>query len=293
MKLTLTITLSLISTLLLGQSFSEKITKEFTFEQKSTSNTLIVANINGDIHVTGYNGDKILVEVTKIINAKTEARLEKGKQITLGVIDRADSIILYVDGLCQSFGKRSKDRNHDVGNWGYNWEENCKSCHEEFDYAMDFIIKVPFSCHLEVSTVNDGNIVAENTKGIVVANNINGSIKLQQLEREAKASTINGDVDVEYAANPKSDCRFYSLNGDINAWFQKGLAAKLSFESFNGSFYTNIDKIQQLPAKLEQNTNGNGMKFKVNGNFYQVGAGGMLLDFETFNGNVYLKEKTN
>jgi DUF4097 and DUF4098 domain-containing protein YvlB len=293
MKITLTIAFSLISAWLMAQSFSEKITKEFTFEQKSNSNALIVANINGDIHVTGYSGDKIVVEVTRIINAKTEARLEKGKKVTLGVIDRADSIILYVDGLCQGFGKRGKERKHEAGSWGYNWEGNCNSCHEEFDYAMDFTIKVPFSCHLEVSTVNDGNIVVENTKGIVVANNVNGSIKLQQLEREAKASTINGDVDIEYAANPKSDCRFYSLNGDINAWFQKGLAAKLSFESFNGSFYTNIDKIEQLPAKLEQNSNGNGMKFKVNGSFYQVGAGGMLLDFETFNGNVYLKEKAN
>ncbi len=61
------------------------------------------------------------------------------------------------------------------------------------------------------------------------ANNVNGSIKLQQLERESRAVTINGDVDVDYTANPKSDCRFYSLNGDINAWFQKGLAARLTF----------------------------------------------------------------
>src|SRR5688572_28986750 len=115
MKLTLTITLSLLSTLLLAQSFSEKITKEIAFEQKSGSNTLIVANINGDIHVTGYSGDKILVEVTKTINAKIEARLERGKKLTLGVIDRADSIILYVEGLCQDFGKRTDDRKHEAG----------------------------------------------------------------------------------------------------------------------------------------------------------------------------------
>ncbi len=35
------------------------------------------------------------------------------------------------------------------------------------------------------------------------------------------------------------------------------------------------------------------MKYKVKGNQYQIGSGGMLLDFETFNGNVYLKERTN
>ena len=293
MKSTLLVIFFLMPALLIGQSFSEKISKEFSFEKKSEQNTLYVANVNGDVKITGYNGDKIIVEVSKSVDAKTEARLEKGKKIQLGVIDRADSIILYIDGLCQPFGKRVRHAQYHPGEWGYNWDNNCNNCHEEFDYKMDFTIKVPYSTHLNVSTVNDGDIVIENTKGVVSANNINGSISLQNVEREAMATTINGNVDVEYASNPKNDGRFYSLNGDINAWFQKGLAARLSFESFNGSFYTNIDKIEQLPAKVEQNKNGNGMKYKINGNFYQVGNGGMLLDFETFNGNVYLKEKTN
>jgi DUF4097 and DUF4098 domain-containing protein YvlB len=127
----------------------------------------------------------------------------------------------------------------------------------------------------------------------VNADNINGSIRLENLESETDASTINGNLDVTYASNPKNSCRFYSLNGDINASFQRGLAANLSFESFNGSFFTNIEKIQQLPVKLEEEKNKDGIKFKVNGNRYQVGTGGSLLDFETFNGNVYLKEGAN
>ena len=109
--------------------------------------------------------------------------------------------------------------------------------------------------------------------------------------QSAVASTINGNVDVEYAQNPKTDCRFYTLNGDINANFQKGLAAKLSFESFNGSFYSNVDQIVALPSMIEKGDKG--MKYKIKGNNYQVGKGGALLNFETFNGNVYLKEKTN
>lgn len=292
MKTALTSILVLMSTCLMAQSFSEKISKEFTFEKKSDKNAIIVANINGDINVMGYNGDKVIVEVNKEINAKTETRLEEGKKLQLGVIDRADTVILYVDGICQRFGKRSDAREHVGDAWGYLWER-CDNCNELFDYKMRFTIKVPFGVHVSVSTVNNGNIVVENTKGIVNANNVNGSIKLQQLERESRAVTINGNVDVDYTANPKNDCRFYSLNGDINAWFQKGLAARLSFESFNGSFYTNIDQITQLPSQLEENKNGNGMKYKVNGNLYQVGKGGMLLDFETFNGNVYLKERVN
>lgn len=143
-----------------------------------------------------------------------------------------------------------------------------------------------------VSTINDGEISVENVKGVVHASNINGGVKLKNLMREADASTINGDVDIEYAKNPVKDCRFYSLNGDINAWFQKGLAANMSFESFNGSFYTNIEKLDVLPVSVEKDNTDKGTKYKVSDNRYKIGTGGVaFLDFETFNGNVYLKEK--
>jgi DUF4097 and DUF4098 domain-containing protein YvlB len=278
-----------------GQTFSEKITKEMDFEKKSTGNTLVVANINGDVRVVGYEGDKILLEVDKTVNGKTEARLAKGKQeVQLGFIDRADTLIVYVQDACNSYGKNTNRKNNNGRNgWGYNWNcNNNGNCDLEYDYKMDFTIKVPFSVNVIVSTVNEGDVTVEKISGAVKADNINGSIKLSNLMREANASTINGDVDVEYNANPQKDCRFYTLNGDINASFQKGLAANLSFESFNGEFYTNIEQIQPLPVRVEKSSDREGIKYKVNGNRYQIGKGGQaFLDFETFNGNVYLKEK--
>lgn len=293
---TITVIIIMLMAEALGaQSFSEKITRDLAFEKKGPENTLIVCNINGSVRVTGYDGDKVLVEVAKDIRAKTDARLEKGKKVQLGVVDLADTLVLFVDGLCQQFTKA--DPKHNVGNdkfgWGYQWDHECKNCHDEFEYTMNFTIKVPFNLHVVISTINLGDVVVENTKGTVVADNINGSIRLQHLEGRTSASTINGNLDVEYTHNPKDACRYYSLNGDINAWFQKGLAANLTFESFNGNFYTNIDRIDALPVSVERSEQGDGIKYKVNGNRYQVGPGGALLDFETFNGNVYLKEKTN
>jgi hypothetical protein len=287
----------LISSSAFAQNFSEKILKEFAFEKKSEANAVMIANVNGSVKVVGYEGDKIIVEVSKSINAKTDARLEKGKkEVQLGVIDRADTLILYVEDGCNTFGRNTK-RNKKDGwynqGWGYNWNCNDRHCESDYDYKMDFTIKVPSSVNLMVSTINDGDISVEKVSGVVMANNINGSIRLVNLEREADASTINGDVDIEYVRNPKNDCRFYSLNGDINAWFQKGLGAELSFESFNGDFYTNVPSIESLPVKVEKASHGDGVKFKVNGNRYKVGAGGVFLDFETFNGNVYLKERQN
>lgn len=281
-----------------AQSYTEKITREFSFEKKSPDNALIIANINGDVKVVGYAGEKILVEVNKSIGAKTAARLDKGKtEIKLGILDLADSIILYVDGICGGFGRQDhRDNKGVVGStksWGYNWNKGCNDCNTEYDYRLDFVVRIPSSLNLAVSTINNGNVNVENVDGVVFARNINGSIRLHNLMRESDASTINGNVDVEYARNPQKDCRYYSLNGDINAWFQPGLSASMSFESFNGSFFTNIDRLESLPVQVEKKNMREGIKYKVNGNRYKVGVGGAYLDFETFNGNVYLKEKIN
>ncbi|MEX1238723.1 MAG: hypothetical protein WEB30_03370 [Cyclobacteriaceae bacterium] len=279
-----------------AQNFSETISKELTFEKKSPDNALMIANIFGNVKVVGHEGQKILLEVKRSIYAKTDARLEKGKQeVQLGIIDRADTIIVYVSDGCNQFRKRSnrsgQSNRHDRG-WGYHseWQNNC---HVDYDYKMDFTLKVPASLHLLVSAINDGDVTVENINGIVKAGNINGSIRLTNLKSEADAHTINGDVDIEYAQNPGKDCRFYTLNGDINASFQPGLSANMSFESFNGSFYTNLNSLETLPVKVEKATKGDGIKYKINGNRYQIGRGGAMLDFETFNGNVYVKEKTN
>jgi len=273
-----------------AQEFTETLEKKLSFEKKGSQNALVVSNINGSINVVGYDGEDIIVEVQKRITAKTSARLEKGKQeLQLGVMNDVDTIYLYVQDGCNSFSREAR-HGWSRNDWGY--DSDCRDCNIQYDYSMDFTIKVPTQINVAVSTINEGNVVVENVRGAVEASNINGSIQLTKLVREAHASTINGDLDVDYLNNPPKDCRFYSLNGDINAIFPKGLAAELSFESFNGEFFTNIDKIQPLPLRVVQNEEKeNGTKYKVNGNRYQVGTGGVYLDFETFNGNVYLKEK--
>lgn len=286
-----------VQSALFAQTFTEKINKELTFEKKG-ENTLIVANINGSVKVTGYEGDKVMIEVIRTIKGKTEERLEKGKrEAQLGIQDLADTLILFTEGLCSQFGRADKDNinswNRDNGRWGYLWSNQDRECRETYDYTFDYVIRVPRTINISVSTVNNGDVDVQNVLGSVKANNVNGSIRIAGVEQETRAHTVNGNVDITYAKNPVKPCKFYTLNGDINAWFQKGLAAELSFESFNGNFFTNVAKLESLPVVVEKKETDNGTKYKVNGNRFKVGNGGVQLDFETFNGNVYLKEKTN
>lgn len=295
MKTTLVIAvLALINTIAQAQVATETIRKELAFEKKIPQNTVIIANINGNIHLSGYDGDKVIVEVEKKISAKTPERLQEGKdKIQLGILDRADTLVLYVSGTIATFcgGNPNKSCHN---SWGYHWEcHNGDNCNQSFDFKMNFNVKVPKNIHVHLGTINDGDVTVENMNGSVTASNINGSVRLTNLTQQAIATTINGDVDVDYDHNPTGDCRFYTLNGTINANFQKGLDANLNFQSFNGALFSNID-VESLPPQLEKNLSDNGLKYLVHGNRYRVGRqGSVKLDFETLNGNVYVKEKIN
>jgi DUF4097 and DUF4098 domain-containing protein YvlB len=283
-------------TIVQAQTFTETIKKEFTFEKKSDANALMLFNISGDVKINGYDGDKIIIEVERKITGKTAERLEQGKrEIELGFIDKADTLILYTKGICTAFGKvnhpNGKLNSKKYNGYGYDWNScNNKKSEETYDYEMNFIIKVPKNIHVMASTVNNGDVWIDNTTKSVVANNVNGSISLNNIKGSTQVSTINGNVDLNYVSNPPADSRYYTLNGDINANFKKGLKADLTFESYNGELYTNVEQLEVIPVSIEKKESTKGLKFKVGGTRYRIGTGGVSLDFETFNGDVYIRE---
>lgn len=291
-----TITIGLLTALcstVMAQQHNETVKKELQFEQKSQNNVLYLANISGHMEVEGYDGDIIQIEANMRLKAKTEKRMEEAKEaIKVAVIDRMDTLIVYTTNKCSTFGKRSNDRKHKRG-WGYNWNSYSKGCDHNFDYKVDYKVKVPHNVNLVVSTVNDGDVTITGVDGEVKAHNVNGSITFSSVSNATYANTINGDVTLDFKANPKRDGRFYSLNGDIRANYLKGLSADMSFKSYNGDFYTNISGLEQLPTKIkiDKAGKGRGIAYKLDGkSMMRARNGGVYLDFETFNGDVYVKE---
>ena len=89
-----------------AQQYSELVNKELQFVQRNGSNTLYLANINGGIEVEGYDGDIIEIKAKIDVMAKTEVRLEEAKNaIQIAVIDRVDTIALFVTNPCSTYGK--------------------------------------------------------------------------------------------------------------------------------------------------------------------------------------------
>ncbi len=272
-----------------GQYHKEMISKELAFETSGPNNVLLVANINGPISVEGYNGDKVLLEAELLIKAKTDARLQKAKdQIEVDILDRYDSIIVYIKGPCGGEGRvRSYDGKK--AKWKYYWND----CNFKYDFKVSFKLRVPRALNVYLSTVNDGNITVANVSGSLDLHNVNGDIAVNGAEGYTYAHSINGDISLKYNKVPDPNSSFYTLNGDIDAYFPSNLRADITFKSFNGDIYTDYENIEHKPMVLAKNerVKRQGTSFKVEArSVISFGGGGPQLDFETFNGDVYIRQ---
>lgn len=265
-----------------AQEFKEHVSKEFTVS-KSANNQLAIYNINGSVKVEGYAGDKIVLEVDKIITAKTSQDLEFGKkEFQLGFDQKGDSVTAYI---AEPFDSRPRQKRH---NWNNDREV-------EYDFTLNYTIKIPNHMNLVANTVNRGQVIISNVNGNLKARNVNGAITLNNVKGTTDAHTVNGNVDIDYVANPPENSSYYTLNGNIQVTYPANLSADLQFKTFQGNFYTDFPNAEPLPTqaiKTEQKTD-NGTVYKLNKiTAIRIGSGGRTLKFETFNGNVYIKKQS-
>ena len=265
-----------------SHDFKEHISK--TFSLQNIGGSLAVYNISGSIKVTGYSGDKILIEIDKTISADNNQAIEAGKkEFRLEFEQIGDSITIYI---AEPYDSRPRK------NTGNHWHEDRKI---EYSTNLNFIVKVPYNTNLHVSTVNDGDIKIEDVAGKLRVNNINGGINISNAKGTTDAHTINGNLTINYSANPPEPSSFYTLNGELNVTFPSDLSADLQFKSMNGEFFTDFPNTEILPATvIKTNTTKNtGTVYKLNKNTsLRVGNGGKIFKFETLNGNIYIKKQS-
>jgi len=264
--------------------FKEHIQKEFTLPSGSSDQVLSVYNINGNIKVEGYNGNKVILEIDKTITAKTEEILKLGKEeFKINIDQKSDSITAYISDPFDSRPNRNKR---------WNDMEDRKI---EYHFHLDFIIKVPFSVNLHVSTVNGGDLIVNDVTGSLDVSNVNGAIKLTNAKGTSKVRTINGNVEANYLVVPPGESNFKTLNGDIKISYPSSFAADCQFKTFHGEFFTDFPNTETLPVKVIKNENNKSARtiYKLDTETsIRFGNGGKNYRFETFNGNIYIKKQS-
>jgi hypothetical protein len=160
---------------------------------------------------------------------------------------------------------------------------------------VDLEIEVPAHTHLDLDTVNSGDIKVEGVDGEIEVGNVNGSIMLTAVSGSVVAHTVNGKVYADVArVTPQKPMAFTSLNGVVDVTLPAAVKANLRLRSDNGQVFTDFDlkATSQSAATVEDTRRSNGRyRIEVNKVIYgSVNGGGPDFDIRTFNGNIYVRK---
>ncbi len=270
----------------LAQEYKNHVSKEFTPQKNASATVLSIYNVYGAIKVEGYAGDKVMLEIDEKISAKTSEALELGRKESKLEFDQGtDTIMAYITGPYDSRPRRWSDNDRRYDRRG-----------PAYKYALEFTVKVPFGMNLNISTVNDGNIIVKDVAGSLRVHNVNGAITVANAKTGAMdIHTINGNVTVNHLGVPIAESSYYTLNGKLEVTYPADLSADLRFKSMNGSFYTDFEDVKVLPGTIvkTQEKKADGIIYRLNKNSdVRVGNGGKMFKFETLNGNIYIKKQS-
>jgi DUF4097 and DUF4098 domain-containing protein YvlB len=240
---------------------------------------------HGEITVSGYSGKTILVE------AKIDA-------------DYSESELLdKVKEKLKEF-KKEKSKNiegmHLVKNntTGLSVEEENNVVDVKvsfFSKKVDVNIKVPYKTSLKLKGFQAGKIKVENVDGELDVTHHNGPITLNNVSGTVVAHTFNGDLTVSFdRVNLNKPMSFSTFNGDIDVTFPKNAKFNLKMKSDQGEIYSDFKLEMRAAASPEKKSERKDGKYviKFDKTLYGLlNGGGEEVQFKTFNGNIYIREK--
>ncbi len=272
--------LMLICLLMLSSSdfkFEERedIKQTLRFSNPAQAKHVIVDNINGAITVTGYGGAEVQLVAQRLSRGRTQEKLALAKQeVTLDISEKSNVIKLFVDG---PFRRKDGETNY-RGSRYYGYE-----------VAFEFTLQVPYQTDLTLKTVNEGDIKVENVKGEFDVDNINGGVTMLSVGGGGHVYALNEDVEVRFKTSPDRGSYFGSLNGDVRVSVPEDFGAIARFKTFNGEIYTDFPATYLASSVAERERKNGMLVYRADrATSVRLGKGGPELEFEGFNGDIFI-----
>lgn len=271
---------------------NKRVTEGIDIQIKKSALTSIeefnIKNINGDLKVSGYDGDEILVTGSKTIRKKRGELDQKIiNEIYLRQEEHEGTIYVFVQAPGVEVEFKEGRMRYSVNHNRDRWDE-----YDEVHYEFNIEVKMPQDMMVKSSTINGGNLIVENMQNGVDAGNVNGDVFLREVAGKTNAHTVNGDIEVYFSKSPTEDSQFNTVNGSMEIYSPKDLGAVVTFKSLHGDLYTDFEQVSRLKNQLNKEKTGQGFRYRIDKTTpIQIGSGGPQMAFETINGSAYIRKR--
>jgi DUF4097 and DUF4098 domain-containing protein YvlB len=237
-------------------SFTEEFHKVYPF---SAQGRIQVENLNGPVHISGWDRDEVKVDAVK--SAWSKQRLDEA---TIEI--RAEQNELSI---------RTEYPSHDhTFNFGSDDEHGNPA-------SVEYTITVPRQARLDEIKLVNGRLDIQDVAGEVRASCVNGHIQVRNLQGPIEMNTVNGELDAGIDQLPSSELKLSSVNGRLRVTLPSDARAELKASTVSG----NISDDFGLPVTRHQ--------FVGRSLHGQLGGGGTLVKLSNVNGEIEIRHASD
>jgi DUF4097 and DUF4098 domain-containing protein YvlB len=252
----------LLSTAARASDHKGSVTEEFhQVYPLSATGRVEIKNINGDVHITGWDRDEVKVDAIK--TAWTKERLDEAKiEVHAGENDISIHTEYPNHGHDQTFV------------FGINEEHNNPA-------NVEYTITVPRHARLDDINLVNGRLDLRDVAGDIDASAVNGRIQARNLQGSVKLNTVNGELDATIDQLPSSELKLSSVNGRLLVTLPSDAKAELKATTVSG----NISDDFGLPVTQHQYVG-----HSLHGS---LGGGGTLVKLSNVNGQIEIRHASD
>ncbi|MCZ6619767.1 MAG: hypothetical protein O7E57_16730, partial [Gammaproteobacteria bacterium] len=131
--------------------------------------------------------------------------------------------------------------------------------------------------------------------GDLELSNVNGHIEATGISGLVVAETVNGSVKVEFnKVTPDRFMAFSTHNGSVDVTFPPDVKADLYLDTARGSIYSDFKiELDNSPVIVTEDANERGTRIRVEKQVRgTLNGGGPEMRFETYNGSIYIRNSS-
>ena len=272
---------------------------------------------SGDLNITGYNGDKIMISSNEMIfedDSEVDEKAKGLKKIGGGGFNifnnKKNNIVIITRPIDEDIDLDIKVPNNTTLKFGSDVNKDSWGSSKIMKQILSSIYDVnrkkknTFVNNMIGKALGgtfygilDGDVNISDFSGTIEVNTVDGNINAMNIEGEAIASTVDGDIKVTFRKLSKESALYFStIDGDIDMTFPKDAKADIMARTMEGDVYSGFEGDVTMGKEIADEGGEAGPHHNFNTVFQsnyittRINGGGQEVYLNTVDGNIYIRK---
>ena len=153
------------------------------------------------------------------------------------------------------------------------------------------VARIPLRADLDISTINNGEIIVTNISGNLELSNVNGPITATRISGSVIAESINDTIDIGFVSiDDVNASSLESMNGELNLRLPANIGVQVHLDTSRGEIISDFE-VEVLPSTLtvERDDEYGGVQVRIESVIIaNINGGGPTIRLKSMHGDIHI-----